>query len=152
MTRLASLALFALVACGPGEVGDPEIVSWTVDPLEIVAGGDATSTVELAHFELSGEGHHMGDTGMTGMSTEAEAGHEHGDGDVPVGHVHIYLDDLETNPLLMQTTDSDTFTIPMDTAPGKHTLIARLQDENHKILEPQVTAEIEITVLDMTGM
>jgi hypothetical protein len=140
---LMGVAGFAVGCTGPEEeAGPPAILSFTVDPATVVAGADTTASVEVENFELTG--HHE----------EGEGGHEHEEGDhdhdgvaVQRGHVHIYLDDVMTNPLLMLVTPEGALTIPVDVAPGAHTLIARLQDEDHKIIEPQVTAEVDIEVL-----
>ncbi len=149
MTRAAlALTVLALVGCGKDEALDPEILDFSVNPTEIEAGTMATATVELANFELSG---HDDMTTMT-MGTDDEDGDHHGDdGDVQTGHVHIYLDDTETNPLVMMMTETADFMIPMDTAEGAHTLIARLQDADHLIIEPEVVAEFEITVTPAMG-
>lgn len=40
----------------------------------------------------------------------------------------------------------DVLTTPVDATEGVHTLIARLHNAEHLIIEPQVTAEIDITV------
>ncbi len=135
--RLLLAALAALlVACPATEEHSeaPEIESWTVDPLTVMPGDEVTSTFTFQHFELTGE--------------ESEDGHEHEDGDSDDnhGHVHIYWDDLETNPLLMQVISEDVLTIPSDADDGPHTLIARLHNAEHLIIEPQVIEEIEITV------
>jgi len=135
--RLAVLVAASLLfaACDVGVV-PPEIVSWTLDPTTIEAGGDVTSTFELSNFELTGESDHEHDT-------------EELAGDPNHGHVHIYLDDLESNPVLTQVTTSDTVTIPDTTVAGTHTLIGRLHDATHLIIEPQVVMEIDIEVTDV---
>ena len=145
MRWFAPIALsLVLVGCSKdGDVMDPEIVSFEVNPTEITAGTDATVMIEVNHFEFTGHDE------MTGMSTDAGDGHSHEDGHegVQKGHVHIYLDDTETNPLVMMMADMDTFTMPIDTTAGAHTLIARLHDDGHLIIEPEVIAELEVTVL-----
>jgi hypothetical protein len=60
--------------------------------------------------------------------------------------VHIYLDDLDGDLLAMVVTESADLLIPSTVTAGSHTLIARLQDENHAALVPEVTASFEITV------
>ena len=42
-------------------------------------------------------------------------------------------------------------TVPADATEGMHTLIARLQDADHLILEPEVTFEIDFEVLAASG-
>lgn len=134
---LALFLAFALAGCPSTDTHEhPEITSWTLDPLTVAAGGDLSSTFELMHFSLTGEEgdehDHEGDMAM-------DAGDN-------TGHVHIYLDDLETNPILMQVTLEDTVTLDAATAEGTHTLIARLHNADHEIIEPQVLEEIEIEV------
>ena len=51
----------------------------------------------------------------------------------------------------MPTVETDTITIPADTVAGTHVLIARLHGADHLILEPEVTEEVEIEVVDATG-
>lgn len=123
-----------VVLCACGADGDhdhdevPEIVSFTVDPGLVEAGAEAQVQVEVEHFDLGGGEHHM---------------HEKGSAS---GHVHIYLNDTESNPLLMMMGSMGTVTIPADTEVGVHALIARLHDSGHLIIEPEVTAEVEIDV------
>lgn len=132
-----STALILAGCAKDDEVMDPEIVDFTVDPTEITAGTDATVMVDVAHFAFT-EHHDMSTMGADG---------DHASSAVQKGHVHVYLDDLETNPLVMMMSDMDTLTIPDNTEAGAHTLIARLHDDGHLIIEPEVTAEVEITVL-----
>jgi len=149
MYRSALLVL--LVACGGSEPMEPEILSFVVDPEVAAQGEEVTATFELAHFTLTGEEGHaheedgMGD--MDGMEDGEHEGHDSHDGETQMGHVHIYLDDLETNPLAMQTELVGTFIVPEDTEIGEHTLIARLHDSDHLIIEPQVTAEFDLDVM-----
>ena len=81
MRTFVPLAVLALVACGgEPEMEHPEIVSWTVTPAEAMPGEELTSTIELMHFELTGHdmgGTGTGMTGMTGMSADADDGHDH---------------------------------------------------------------------------
>ncbi len=138
--RRLRLMLFLVLPCpvmlgGCVEEEPPEIISFSVEPTTVEAGGDCISTVEVHHFELTGEADHEHD--------EAGAG-----GEDHMGHVHIYLDDLMTNPVLMQVELVETVTIPDDTEAGTHTLIARLHNSEHEIIEPQVIAEVDIEVTD----
>lgn len=134
---LAALALTLGCTGSEGEELPPEIVSFEIDPATVVAGGEVTSHIEVANFEMSG--HHEGDH----HARVAHDGEHHG----AKGHVHIYLDDLMSNPLLMQVEHEEVLQIPLETEPGAHTLIARLHGDDHKILEPQVTAAFDIDVL-----
>lgn len=133
MVDMRWFVVFA-VACEGASV-PPELLSFTLDPTTGPAGTTVTSTVEVADFELTG---HDEAAGMDG--------HAHEDAGVTSGHVHIYLDDLLTNPLLMQAVEVDTFEIPAETEVGEHTLIARLHDSTHLIIEPQVTLEATFEV------
>lgn len=146
MIRTAvALTLVGLIGCGKGDVPDPEILSFEVDPSEIPAGSMATVTIEVENFAFSE--HHTDDPMTMGVDHGDE---DHDAGDVAEGHVHVYLDDLETNPLVMMMSETAELMIPMDTTLGAHTLIARLHDADHLILEPQTTAEVDITVVDAT--
>lgn len=144
---LAVLAM-AAAACHDEHDSDcpteaPTIDSFAVTPDSAAPGTTLTGTVAVSHFELSGEPHQHTEALRPGLEPQDE--------DAPAeecvgGHVHIYLDDLETNPLGMPTTPEFTFDLPSDAMPGAHTLIARLHTRDHKILEPQVTAEAAVTI------
>ena len=146
MSRLLLLPLFAvfLSACPESSCpeGDPAILSFTVEADTVTAGEALSATLELQDFELGEhEDMEMDDDDMADddddMGEDAEC---HG------GHAHVYLDSLEVNPLAMPEMLTFEVTIPADTTPGEHTLIARLHNEDHTILEPQVTAEVTVTV------
>ncbi len=133
--------MFALVlavsACGDGHdhdecAGDPMIMSFSADTTTMPAGADIQVTVMVHNFTLSGH--------------EEGTEHEHTEGACIAGHYHIYLDDLMTNPLAMPATMNATVNIPPGTAAGEHTLIARLHDLDHMIVQPQVMTELSITV------
>ncbi|NCG19552.1 MAG: hypothetical protein GWP91_11145 [Rhodobacterales bacterium] len=134
------LSLLALCACGEQTVLPPELVSFTVDPAIAQAGDELTTTVEVAHFTLTGEEEHAHDE-------MAMDDHHDGDGSDATGHVHIYLDDLETSPLAMQVTSVGTLIIPEGTELGDHVLIGRLHDSSHLIIEPQVILEIDLQII-----
>jgi len=131
--KIGTLA-FALIvfACGSDTIcpGDPAILSFTADTTTVAAGGTMDITVLVENFELSGHTEMADSTG----------------GACIMGHMHIYLDDLMSNPLLMPKTEMSTITIPVGTTAGAHTLIARLHDSSHLIVEPQVTMDLPITV------
>ncbi len=121
----------------------PTIDSFTVTPTSAPPGATLEGKVAVSHFELSGEPHQH----TEGLRPGLEPQHDDEPAEECVGgHVHIYLDDLETNPLGMPTSAEFTFDLPSDAVAGAHTLIARLHTRDHKILEPQVTAEAAITV------
>jgi len=138
MHRVSLAGLFAIAslvvmgACGE-DTPPPEILSVEVTPSTVAPGGTVNVAVELAHFEF----------------TEEHEDHEapkHGEGGDNVGHIHVYLDDLMTNPLAMPIEAAFDVTVPADTELGAHTLILRLHDADHLIIEPEVTADAAITV------
>jgi hypothetical protein len=141
------LAFFAFLACQPTttDPAAPEITSFTIDPVEMAAGDEVMIMVELANFALMdlGDGDEHGHDSVDEVSTD--------DVDVEqamqMGHVHIYLDDLQTNPLAQEGQTMFNMVIPTDTTDGAHTVIARLHGSDHLIVEPQVTAEVDINVL-----
>lgn len=145
LTVLLALALTAGCEepCPWGEDDLPAIDSVTASATTVSAGEDIDLTFELSFFQLTGEENH---------SHDGDGHDDHGHGGTsacPAGHVHVYLDDLMTNPLGMPTTETATVTIPEDTLAGEHTLIARLHNADHTILtvdDEEVTAELVITV------
>ena len=145
-----------LVACGHDDVetcaGDPAIHHLSFTPETVVAGGDLAGSVSVMHFSLTGDaGHHDDEDGahpenLGPSPQDSDSGHD--EGACPTGHVHVYLDDLMSNPLTQATTSEFVITIPMDTVAGAHTLMGRLHNSDHTILEPQVISEVDITVED----
>lgn len=139
MKAIWSFGVALVVAgCGPGTAESPTITAFVVDPTDLAVGGQADVHVEVAHFSL---------TEHSEASTAHEEGGEHAEGEVQSGHVHVYLDDLETNPLLMMSGADGTITIPSGTAIGSHVLIARLHGDDHLIVEPEVTSDVAIEVV-----
>lgn len=142
MMRWIGLAVACsfLVSCGHDDdhadecpsVENPSIDSFIVDPDTVAAGGNIDVTI--AGSDLGFAEHDEGDD----HHGEAEA--------CPGGHIHVYLDDLMTNPLAQEEALEFTLTIPDDTEPGEHTLIARLHNRDHIIYKPEVTKETDITV------
>jgi len=138
-----------LVACeadtldAPAE--PPAFESWTVDAESGPAGTELTATAAVRHFEFTGESDHGHDEAA---EEDEEHGHDTDEGGVQRGHIHVYLDDLMTNPLLMQVTATATFTIPEEADVGDHTLMARLHDGDHLIIEPQQIIEVPFEVLE----
>ena len=129
--------------------GDPGIASLALTPDTVSPGDTVTGKVSVVNFQLSGE---EGDS-----HTQAEPlgapGLEplHGDetsegGECTGGHVHVYLDDLMTEPLTQATLSEFTFTVPDDTPAGAHTIIGRLHLRDHFVYEPQVTFETDLMV------
>lgn len=165
--------LLAMTAFGcdeeeTGEIEPAPVLRVEADVTEVMPGDTITLTIDVEHFTLSGEGethdHDHGDDhehlergfepGLVSPDepAAAEAGHGDHDHDADAvyegpreGHVHVYLDDTMVNPLAMLTTS--TGEVVIDAEPGPHTLINRLHGADHKIIEPQIIEEIEITVL-----
>ena len=133
-TQLSFLALVTLAACG----GDPAITSVTITPSTIAAGGTVQMTVELDNFEL-GSGADQMEHGLS-RSALREAHGEEG------GHLHVYLDSTDVNPLVQTSSSSFPVLIPLGTAAGAHTLIVRLHAADHHIIEPEVKASAALTV------
>lgn len=158
--RLAPLFAFTValgvgVACDPAEDeapecgGDPELISAGDLPDTAAAGDTMTLAFEVEFFEFSGgdddhdhdhdhdhDGH--GDDGKVSVTSE-ETG-------CFLGHVHVYLDDLMTDPIAQIVTAEGDITLPDDIEAGDHRLIMRLHDASHRIIEPQVTLEHMFTV------
>lgn len=148
---LSALLATTLLGCSeePEEELPPPELRVTPDTTEVVQGGTITLTIEVENFELSGEGEHMHleldedlELRSPGEPDVLEA--EAYDG-ARVGHVHVYIDDLMTNPAAMLTTTPGE--VVVDVEPGAHTLINRLHAADHTIIEPQIIQEIDITVL-----
>jgi hypothetical protein len=151
--RFPSLALAtALVALGchdehecPAE--PPAITSFTVSPTMVAPGGTVTGSVVVANFELNGESHTHGAAPLADAPTSEplDEGHD-AETACPGGHVHVYLDDVMTEPLAMTTQASFSLVIPAATPVGSHTLIARLQNRDHTIIQPEISAEASVDV------
>jgi hypothetical protein len=117
---------------------DPEISSFMGDTSSLAAGSDIELMIHVENFEFGHGGHD--DDG------DSHAGDDDGAMECAGGHVHIYLDSLMENPLAMPESSPTLITIPAETAAGSHMLVARLHNYDHTIVEPEVTAELEITV------
>ena len=143
MTKAALIvSLCMLAACGAEEEeveAEPAIVLFSVDPDSAVAGAEVSVMVEVEDFGLSGEDHDHDDASMDDDDDDDDA--------VVTGHVHIYWDSVDTNPLLMLTEHMGTATVPSDADIGVHVLIARLHDEDHLILEGAEVLELDFEVL-----
>lgn len=124
------LSAFVLLAVGCGgdkaDCGTPEFTSFSITPDTLAAGDTVSVTVAGNHLNF-----------------ETDADHDEA---CPGGHLHLYMDDLMTNPLAMEESTSFDATIPTDATAGAHTLIIRLQNHDHTIVEPQVTDEADLTV------
>lgn len=149
--RLLALgsALTLGVACGHehDEVvcpeGAPVIESLALSPTTVAPGDEIAGTVVVQNFELSGEADHQHAQGLDRWPQDTG---DHGTSECAGGHLHVYLDDVMTNPLAMPVTGEFTFTIPTGTAAGAHTILGRLHNRDHTIVEPQVIEEVDITV------
>ena len=124
--------------------GDPQIASFTSSSDTVLQGGELDLELTTDFFEIRGD-HHGDDEEGDGHDHD----HDHGPEPCPGGHPHIYLDDLMSNPLIHATSSQITVTIPEDTEPGEHTLIARLHDDEHLIVDPEVAAEKVIEVEEL---
>jgi hypothetical protein len=137
-----------LIGCGGPP---PEIMSFTVEPSMAARGADVTIAIVVANFEL--------------REPEPETGHalrpfhdsgEGEGGDYPDGgHFHVYLDTTESNPMFINCPDYCEHgasvspvraRIPDDASIGEHTVIARLNDDQHKFLKPEIRATTTLTI------
>jgi hypothetical protein len=147
MRRIAVITLFAvfplaLGACEDGhthEQCEMPTVSVEADPTTIVSGEDVTLTVTVENFTLMDpEAHDHGD------ERPDDTQFRHGYDGACEGHYHVYLDDLMTNPLMMAWEEEVTVTVDADA--GEHELFVRLNDPDHKIIQPEVVDSVAITV------
>lgn len=157
--RLAPLFAFTValgfgVACDPDEDaapecgGEPELISAGDLPDTAAAGDMLMMAFEVEYFEFSmeGAGHdHDHDAHDDGGEEEKVSAISDETG-CYVGHVHVYLDDLMTDPLAQITTPEGSVMLPDDIEAGDHRLILRLHDATHRIIEPQVILEHMFTV------
>lgn len=127
VTTGAALLLIAS-ACGNDKHDCPSasFTTFTATPNTVAAGGTVGIAVAGDHLNF-----------------ETDADH---DEECPGGHLHIYLDDLMTNPIVMEEVDAFDAVIPTGTSAGAHTLIIRLHNHDHTIVEPQVTMQTSLTV------
>jgi len=124
--------MLALAACGSS---DPKITSIAINPTHARPIEHITMTLGVENFTLDF---------VDPSSVHAlRAAHE---GEDEEGHVHVYFDNLDSNPLVQTASTSFSIGVPGDATPGAHKLIARLHSGDHLILEPQVTAEVTLTV------
>ncbi len=123
--------------------GDPAFESMTLTPDTAAPGADVDVVVVVSNFELSGE---TGSHHTEGIDPTPQDAADPDATTCPGGHVHVYLDDLMTNPLIQAVESKFVITIPMDTELGDHTIIGRLQNRDHSILTPEVAVEVDLTV------
>lgn len=154
--RRALLVLFTasllgpLVGCDEEEPatcpGEPELLAFELSASTVAPGGTLMATFEVDNFEFSMEGDHDHLARGAGDEPIVFRAATQGDSGCFVGHVHVYFDDLMTNPVAMLTQPEGEFVIPADATAGEHRLIARLQNADHTIIEPQILLEQTITV------
>ena len=128
-------------------MGEPAITSFTLDPSSGPPGTMVQSTLMVEHFEFTGgehgDGTHMGPPAEVSADNEsAESGHG------LIGHVHIYWDNMDGNPVLMQVEHEGMFMVPMDATAGSHPVLARLHDADHLIVKPEVVVEMPFAVTE----
>lgn len=137
-----SLVSLVVVGCSGGDEacpdlgGEPVFTAFDVAPTTAAAGDTVDITVA---------GDHLGDLAASSDGSMEEEGEEEESACLG-GHLHIYLDDLETNPITMQEALAFPVTLPTELEAGVHTLIVRLHNHDHTIYEPEVTRETELTV------
>ena len=136
--------LLTLTGCSDpcADAEPPELNEFSVSPADPSAGDTVSLSLTVSHFTLTG--HEDG-------ADDHDHDHDHGDDhseqtSCSAGHVHIYLDEIEGDLLGMVATENSDLLIPSSITAGSHTLIARLQDESHAALVPEVTASFDITV------
>jgi hypothetical protein len=134
-TSLLATCLLALGAGCHSEDGPPPTLSISLDPTTITEGGTTTLTVSVTNFELVDPG--------AGHAHDGDDHHDEG-GVAQQGHYHVYLDTTDENPLIMASTPS--LVLAIDAAPGDHSIIVRLNDNEHKIIQPEVRASAELVV------
>jgi hypothetical protein len=145
-TGVALILASSLVGCSDDAPScpsrSPAILSFTVAPTSAAPGETLAATLVVENFELGG-----GDAHAHAHPLSEPL---HADTDEPIcpgGHLHVYLDDVMTNPLVMIEATEFPIALPHDVTEGDHTLIARLQNHDHTIVKPEVTAEASITIV-----
>ena len=142
--------------------GAPELVK--VHAPDTAAAGDTIAvSFDVTNFEFSMEGEHDHgdhDHGDHDSGGDESGGDESGSGGFEfraaeamstetgcyVGHVHVYVDDLMTDPIAQVTVPSADIVLPSDLAPGEYNFIYRLHDATHKIITPEVIVERTLTI------
>ncbi len=140
--------LLLLVGCGGG---DPAVTSVAFTPNTIQAGDEGTLTVEVENFTLREPGPEPGEALHAAEETEAGKSGDYPDG----GHFHVYLDSVEENPIPLNCPDycehpgftpTNKLRIPATTTAGSHTIIVRLNNDDHTFLNPPIQNTAMITV------
>lgn len=145
--------LFALISSGLLACGDdghedaaavecpseaPAIEKVTASATTVAPGGTITLTFDVAGFEL--------DEATVSDAMLPLHGEEDAEEECPGGHMHVYLDSLETDPIMATDKAVVDVTIPVGTTEGEHELIVRVHNHDHAIYEPQVTKTVSISV------
>lgn len=150
MRTLPALFL-ALSACSSD--AEPEILSLSVDPSQGAPGDTIEVMADVANMTFSGAmgAAHGDDHGNGGDDHGDEHGDDHDakekDKDGFVGHIHLYFDSFDINPVLQMLESPGEFIVPDDLEPGMHTLFGRIHGSDHTIYEPQIFVEIDFEVL-----
>ena len=113
--------------------GEPSITAFETDKASVKAGDSLTLTLKVSNFLMDGhsdDGHE----------------HEHDAECTNSGHAHVYLDEAGGQLLVMAMSDQFSVTIPPNTTVGVHKLVAQLQNNDHKPLNPTVETSIELSV------
>ena len=150
MKRVALLSIVGLIGCGSGP--PPEITSFSVQPSTAARGTDVMVSIEVANFELREADPENGQA-----LRAAHEGGEGEEGDYPDGgHFHVYLDNTETNPMYINCPEFCEHgasmspvraRIPDDATVGEHTVIARLNNDQHLFLKPEIRATTTLTIV-----
>lgn len=127
MRRLGLLVFIA--ACH----SDPAIDSIAINPTHARAGETITMTLEVSGLELT--------YGIQAHALRTTHGEE-----TQGGHIHVYFDSVDVNPLVQTGSTTIPLIVPVGASSGAHTLIARLHGGDHTILVPEVRAEVPLTV------
>lgn len=138
LARYTTLLLMTLAAQACGS-SDPTVTA-SASPASFGSGQSTTLTVEVDAFELRDP---AAAHTLTGADTHQQSDSEGGvtaDG----GHYHVYLDSTDVNPLKMAWTPSLELTVTA--TPGAHTLIIRLNADDHRFLVPEIKSTIDITI------
>ncbi len=119
----------------------PPTLTMTVTPTTIAQNGMFHVKIATTNFTIKDIG------------ADAEKAIENGTAkaDPTVGHYHIYLDSTDQTPIDEDGADvekDETMPCALDNPvnPGAHKLIARLHYSTHKIVLPEVTSTVPVTV------
>lgn len=124
-------------------------MSMTFTPSSGPPGADLSGKVMVHNFELTGEAGHThteaAPQNAPGDAHPQDSSHDEA-AECPGGHVHVYFDDLMTEPLTQAVTSEFTIKLPADATAGTHTIMGRLHNRDHTIYTPEVIEEVEVTV------